>query len=208
MPDDHAPHSRLVGSEATDGALHRMTDELESLTAEITRVGDVASQIQMIARQTNLLALNATIEAARAGDAGRGFAVVAGEVKLLAGQTAEATAQIDEIVARLGERTAALGRLAMAARNGRPDAAPADVAASHILPGSPAAPQRHVEPTPQPESDGTNQAAILPGVPLTRGQVALVQDSFALLLPKADDVATHMYRRLFELDPALEPLFA
>ena len=58
---------------------------------EISKVTEVITDI---AAQTNLLALNATIEAARAGEAGKGFAVVAGEIKSLAGQTAQATKDI------------------------------------------------------------------------------------------------------------------
>ncbi len=69
---------------------------LKELGKTLDEVRGVAQTIRSIAGQTNLLALNATIEAARAGDAGRGFAVVANEVKALAGQTAEATKQIDE----------------------------------------------------------------------------------------------------------------
>jgi methyl-accepting chemotaxis protein len=64
------------------------------LTENASKIRDVVGIIEAVARQTNLLALNATIEAARAGVHGRGFAVVASEVKALAGQTAEATAQI------------------------------------------------------------------------------------------------------------------
>ena len=67
---------------------------INELSGATTRIGDVVQLIDAIASQTNLLALNATIEAARAGDAGKGFAVVAGEVKLLATQTARATAEI------------------------------------------------------------------------------------------------------------------
>jgi methyl-accepting chemotaxis protein len=67
---------------------------INGLATSTTRIGDVVRLIDSIAGQTNLLALNATIEAARAGEAGRGFAVVAGEVKVLAAQTAKATAEI------------------------------------------------------------------------------------------------------------------
>jgi methyl-accepting chemotaxis protein len=66
-------------------------DKLGGAAAEINKIIDVIIEI---AEQTKLLALNATIEAARAGDAGKGFAVVAGEVKDLAKQTNEATADI------------------------------------------------------------------------------------------------------------------
>lgn len=81
------------------------------LTENAGQIRDVVDIIETIARQTNLLALNATIEAARAGVHGRGFAVVASEVKELAGQTADATAQI---VRRIAAVNAALSQAAQA----------------------------------------------------------------------------------------------
>ena len=42
---------------------------------------------------------------------------------------------------------------------------------------------------------------------MTREQCRLVQASFSQVDPVADDIAASFYRRLFELDPALEPLF-
>ena len=70
--------------------------EVHALAEAARRIGEVVDIIQNIAEQTNLLALNATIEAARAGEAGKGFAIVAAEVKQLASQTEQATAQIAE----------------------------------------------------------------------------------------------------------------
>jgi methyl-accepting chemotaxis protein len=90
-------------------AVTAIEQQASGLATALQQVGKVASGIQAIAKQTNMLALNATIEAARAGDAGRGFAVVAGEVKALARQTSEATAQID---ATIGELTAKVRVLA------------------------------------------------------------------------------------------------
>ena len=42
---------------------------------------------------------------------------------------------------------------------------------------------------------------------LTITQKTLVQDSFAIIAPIADDAAALFYRRLFELDPSLATLF-
>ena len=98
-------------------AIQGIDDELELLAGEIDKVGEVAEQIETIAKQTNMLALNATIEAARAGDAGKGFAVVAGEVKQLSGQISTATKEIAELLQTLNTQTRRLAEHGEAARN-------------------------------------------------------------------------------------------
>ena len=69
------------------------------------KISKVVSLIGNFAAQTNLLALNASIEAARAGEEGRGFAVVAEEVRSLARQSAEATGEIEKLVASIQAET-------------------------------------------------------------------------------------------------------
>jgi methyl-accepting chemotaxis protein len=71
-------------------------------SAEVNRQIEQASrQIAAVADQTHLIALNAAIEAARAGDAGRSFSVVADEIRVLAGQSREATDIIDKVLSAL-----------------------------------------------------------------------------------------------------------
>ena len=42
---------------------------------------------------------------------------------------------------------------------------------------------------------------------LTLTQIELVQRTFAVIVPIADDAAALFYRRLFEIDPSLRPMF-
>ncbi len=74
------------------------TRRMEQLQESSRQIGSITKLITEIAEQTKLLALNATIESARAGEMGKGFAVVASEVKDLAARTAEATAQITDMI--------------------------------------------------------------------------------------------------------------
>ncbi|HLZ19049.1 MAG TPA: methyl-accepting chemotaxis protein, partial [Smithellaceae bacterium] len=90
---DAATVIRRTHQSLTD--LRGAMDEVNEASEKTVRV---VKSIDSIAFQTNLLALNAAVEAARAGEAGAGFAVVADEVRSLAGQSADASKNTQEII--------------------------------------------------------------------------------------------------------------
>jgi methyl-accepting chemotaxis protein len=81
--------------------VRHIAETILSLSEQTLQIGEIIASVNDIADQSNLLALNAAMEAARAGEAGRGFAVVAGEVRNLAEQSRQATAQVSSILSEI-----------------------------------------------------------------------------------------------------------
>ena len=75
-----------------------IAENILSLSAQTQQIGEIIGSVSDIAAQSNMLALNASVEAARAGDQGKGFSVVAAEVRSLAEQSRQATAQVKSIL--------------------------------------------------------------------------------------------------------------
>jgi methyl-accepting chemotaxis protein len=98
----------LDGKKAVDATIDGMTRirrQMDSIAESIVKlseqsqaIGAIIAAVNDMADQSNLLAVNASIEAAKAGEQGKGFAVVTQEVRNLAEQSKQATAQVRSIL--------------------------------------------------------------------------------------------------------------
>lgn len=99
--------------EAAAGMLH-IRKQMESIAQTIVQlseqsqsIGGIIASVTDLADQSNLLAVNAAIEAARAGEEGKAFAIVAQEIRSLAEQSKQATAQVRSILGDVQKATSA-----------------------------------------------------------------------------------------------------
>ncbi|NHN77029.1 HAMP domain-containing protein [Azotobacter chroococcum] len=101
---DNARQASALANDASGTAgqgrevVGRVVETMREISDSAQQIAKIVGVIDSIAFQTNILALNASVEAARAGEQGRGFAVVAGEVRNLAGRSAEAAREIKALI--------------------------------------------------------------------------------------------------------------
>jgi len=103
-----AAQTSQVGQQATEETItemQRIRDQMQAIAESIVHLSEQSHAIREIidtvndlAEQSNVLAVNASIEAQKAGAHGSGFATVAQEVRSLAQQSKDATAQVQAIL--------------------------------------------------------------------------------------------------------------
>ena len=102
---DAAMNRTVDGIEGIRDAVSETSRNIRQLGESSQKISRVVNLISDFSKQTQLLSLNASIEATRAGEYGRGFAVVADEVRSLARQSADATKEIEDLVAEIRNQT-------------------------------------------------------------------------------------------------------
>lgn len=98
---DQAMNQTVAQINAVKTTVTETATKAQKLGESSQEISQAVNLISRFAAQTHLLALKASIEAARAGEQGKGFAVIADEVRSLATQSAEATAEIETLVTKI-----------------------------------------------------------------------------------------------------------
>jgi twitching motility protein PilJ len=102
---DAAINRTVEGIVAIRETFSQTRQKVKYLGESSQKISTVVNLISEFASQTKMLAFNASIEATRAGEQGRGFAIVADEVRTLAQQSAEASREIEKLIAAIQGET-------------------------------------------------------------------------------------------------------
>ena len=110
-----AVEESLAGMQQIREQMQAVAESIMRLGEQSQAIGEIVASVGDLAEQSNLLGVNASIEAVKAGETGKGFSVVAQEVKVLAEQSKQATAQVRGI---LGDIQKAMTKAVLLAEQG------------------------------------------------------------------------------------------
>lgn len=97
----------VSGMQNIKSQMDSIANTIVRLSEQSQQIGGIIAAVNDVADQSNLLAVNAAIEAAKAGEQGKGFSIVAQEIKNLAQQSKQATAQVRAILFDVQKATTA-----------------------------------------------------------------------------------------------------
>ncbi len=78
---------------------------VDRLQRRVQQIGRIVELINTVADRSDLLALSAELEGTRAGDVGRGFSLVGAEMRRVAENVLESTAEVEELIAEIRDAT-------------------------------------------------------------------------------------------------------
>lgn len=87
--------------------METIAERVVALSEQGLAIGEIIVSVNDLAEQSSILAVNAAIEANKAGEHGKGFSVVAHEIKSLAEQSKQSTAQVRAILTEIQKGTSA-----------------------------------------------------------------------------------------------------
>ncbi len=80
-----------------------INDNIMRLNRQVQQIGGIIDIIDGVADRSDLLALNAALEGTKAGEAGKGFLLVAAEMRRLAENTFNSTAEVKQLITEVTE---------------------------------------------------------------------------------------------------------
>lgn len=82
-----------------------IANAVERLQRRVQQIGRIVELINTVADRSDLLALSAELEGTRAGEVGRGFSLVGAEMRRLAENVLESTAEVEELISEIRDAT-------------------------------------------------------------------------------------------------------
>ncbi len=161
----HDAHAFQAAVERMKADNRSIAGAVDRLRRRVQQIGRIVELINTVADRSDLLALSAELEGTRAGEVGRGFSLVGAEMRRLAENVLESTAEVEELIAEIRDATVRTaeatdrGSALTERATGLADQVTAALSQVGILAGETATEVRTISLGTQQQQSGTDQLA-------------------------------------------------